>query len=79
MAADYHLIRTPATGVVRVSDGKWIHEDPDFPNPEWAAYQAWLAEGNVPDGPDMPPGEGPPAAVKAAVAAKVAEKANVKA
>jgi len=60
MAADYHLIRTPAHGVIRASDGKFIHEDADVPNPEWTEYQEWLAAGNVPDGPDMPTGDTPP-------------------
>jgi hypothetical protein len=34
-------------GVLRTTDGWWIPEDPE--NPDWQAYQQWLADGGVPD------------------------------
>jgi hypothetical protein len=43
--ADYQLTAFP--GVVRTEDQASIPEDEG--NRDWQTYQAWLAEGNVPD------------------------------
>lgn len=44
--ADYFLVYG-LDGVRRRSDGAWIPNNAG--NCDWRAYQAWLAEGNMPD------------------------------
>ena len=46
---------TSNTSVIRIADGAWIPNDPA--NMDYAAYLAWLAEGNVPDPVDPPTAE----------------------
>lgn len=53
--ADYQL--TFSTAVIRTRDGACIPDDPG--NRDWREYQAWLADGGVPD-PYVPPPEPPP-------------------
>jgi hypothetical protein len=56
--ADYRLATSDANGpVIRTADGASIPADPA--NRDWVEYQAWLAEGNVPD-PYVPPPEPEP-------------------
>ena len=43
--AEYRLTETGM--VVRTADGAFI--PPDEGNADWQAYQAWLADGGVPD------------------------------
>ena len=54
---------TSNTSVIRIADGAWIPNDPA--NMDYAAYLAWLAEGNVPDPVDPPTPEELLAAAKA--------------
>lgn len=42
--SEYRLIEN---GVIRLSDLAWIPNEPA--NRDWAAYQDWLAKGNIPD------------------------------
>lgn len=42
-----------AGGVLRRADNAYIPDDPS--NADWGDYQAWLAEGNVPDPPEPLP------------------------
>jgi hypothetical protein len=44
--ADYRLNATPAS-VTRTVDGACIPNNPS--NGDWLTYQAWLADGGVPD------------------------------
>ena len=46
---------TSNTSVIRIADGAWIPNDPA--NRDYAAYLAWLAEGNTPDPVDPPTAE----------------------
>ena len=46
---------TSNTSVIRIADGAWIPNDPA--NTDYAAYLAWLAEGNTPDPVDPPTAE----------------------
>ncbi len=55
----YHLIRTPTGEVVRRDDGAEIPDDPA--NLDRQAFEAWRANGNVPEVATAP--AGPPAAV----------------
>lgn len=48
---------TPSTSILRLSDNAFIPPDPA--NTDYAAYQAWLAEGNTPEPPPEPPAPGP--------------------
>ena len=48
--ADYQL--TAIDSVLRTADGAYIPNDPA--NRDWVEYQAWLADGGVPD-PYVPP------------------------
>jgi len=57
MAAEYKL--TVTSCVERTADKVWIPNDPA--NVDWQAYQAWLAEGGVPDPYTAPPPPPPPA------------------
>ena len=50
-------------GVVRVADGACIPPDPR--NRDWQEYQAWLADGGVPDAADPPPAPAVPQRVPA--------------
>jgi hypothetical protein len=52
--ADYILTDD---GVQRRSDGMWIPDEPL--NREWRKYQAWVAEGNLPDPKPLPPAKPP--------------------
>lgn len=56
---------TPSTSIIRVADGAGIPADPA--NTDYAAYLAWLAEGNTPL-PVPPP---TPEQVQASIAAAV--------
>jgi hypothetical protein len=54
--ADYQLTETDAV-VIRTIDNAFIPNDPA--NRDWVEYQAWLADGGVPD-PYVPPEPVPP-------------------
>ena len=51
----YRLLR--GGGVMRTADGASIPPDPS--NRDWAAYQAWLAAGNVPEPAETEPDREP--------------------
>lgn len=47
----YQLTTTPA--ILRLSDGAYIPADPA--NTDYAAYQQWLWDGNIPEPAPIPP------------------------
>jgi hypothetical protein len=53
--SDYHLTSTQR--VIRTADGAWITVAPGAH--DWEEYQAWVADGGVPD-PYVPPEPVPP-------------------
>lgn len=54
---------TASTSITRIADGATIPADPG--NTDYAAYLAWVAEGNMPEPADQLPGPDPQALIDA--------------
>lgn len=61
------------SGVLRLTDGAHIPNDPG--NRDWREYQDWLAEGNMPNPADPPPGPTPAETAKEIMRARAEQSA----